>query len=166
MCLNFCSEYLQIELWLTGYAKLSYVWMCVCTWCPMMDRHPIQDVFPPRAECSQDEIVTRIQRLWRCMDEYLKMTLTSDKLELSVASEWEGWHYALSLTLLSITATLANRGCLWVCERGQIERSSKYVTLPCDSVRKDAFGLLHVTWRKHVLLVSMWAPPHYDQIGF
>ncbi|XP_026779241.2 3'(2'),5'-bisphosphate nucleotidase 1 isoform X3 [Pangasianodon hypophthalmus] len=29
---------------------------CVCAWCPVMDWRPIQGVFPPHAQCSQDRL--------------------------------------------------------------------------------------------------------------
>lgn len=72
----------------------------------------------------------------------------------------------LSLSHLSIIATLTNYRCLWAreCRKGCMVFCSECVTLSCHTkwaaVRIDVFGWLQVSWRKHALVFTVslyWA---------
>lgn len=61
-------------------------------------------------------------------------------------SGWEGWH---ALAPLSITATVANRGCPWaqVCGGGQIALSSMCVAMCCDTAWAELWRSAWHFWR-------------------
>lgn len=83
----------------------------------------IDSTAPPSPHCC-------LYYFWT--NKWRKLCLEANGARFVMPSGWEGWY---TLSLLSIIGTPANRRCLLahISGRGQIELSSKCITLPCDA---------------------------------